>query len=410
MRSLSDAPWLTAQSIQQVFEALEQDGDEARAVGGAVRNTLLGVPVADVDIATTAEPATVMKRALAHGLKPVPTGIDHGTVTVVSSGIAYEVTTLREDVETFGRHAVVRFGRDWSHDARRRDFTMNALYVDRHGRIDDPIGGYEDCLARRVRFIGDAAERIREDYLRILRFFRIHAAYGVGQPDPDGLHAAIRARDGLRRLSAERVGMEVKRLVTTAGAPGVIRLMESCGILEIVTGGVGRLVDFEALRRLDRVAPEAQEAPVCLVALSGFVEEDLDRLVSRFRLSNAERERMMRAHRAAAQLAHGADERGIRGVLFTDGRQPAIDGALLAWARSGGEAYDETWKSLLGLARNWPIPMFPVGGRDLLKQGVAAGPALGAVLARLRAAFMDSDYTMTREDLLRLAEDTRGTA
>ena len=171
--TLRGADWLRAPGIQAVFSAIEQGEDEARVVGGAIRNTLLGHPVPDVDIATTALPEVVMKRAQDAGLKPIGTGIDHGTITIVSEGFPYEVTTLREDVETFGRQARVVFGRDWKKDARRRDFTMNALYADRYGSLHDPLGGLDDCLARRVRFIGDPDNRIREDYLRILRFFRI---------------------------------------------------------------------------------------------------------------------------------------------------------------------------------------------------------------------------------------------
>ena len=204
---LQQAEWLKSPGIQAVFAAIEQEGDEARVVGGAVRNTLLGHPVPDVDIATTASPETVMERARAAGLKPIGTGIDHGTITVVSSGYPYEVTTLREDVETFGRQARVVFGRNWTRDAERRDFTLNALYVDRHGRLHDPLGGLDDCLNRHVRFIGDPDTRIREDYLRILRFFRIYAAYGAGDMDADGLGACLRQRDGLRHLSAERIGL-----------------------------------------------------------------------------------------------------------------------------------------------------------------------------------------------------------
>ncbi|WP_205470521.1 CCA tRNA nucleotidyltransferase [Breoghania sp. L-A4] len=187
MRSLADADWLNTRAIRKVFAAIERDGDAARVVGGAVRNALLDEPVADIDIATTASPQDVTARARAAGLKAVPTGIEHGTVTVISSGTPFEVTTLREDVETFGRHASVRFGRDWTADAQRRDFTMNALYVDSTGAIFDPIGsGYADCLARHVRFIGEPEARIREDYLRILRFFRFHAQYGAGAMDAQG--------------------------------------------------------------------------------------------------------------------------------------------------------------------------------------------------------------------------------
>src|SRR4051812_47651281 len=190
-------PWLKEKPLADLLSVLDRDGEEARVVGGAVRNALLGLPHGDVDIATTAPPAEVTRRAEAAGFKGVPTGFDHGTVTVVIGGRPFEVTTLREDVETFGRRATVKFGRDWKRDAERRDFTMNGLSLSADGDVHDFVGGVEDLKARRVRFIGDAATRIAEDYLRILRFFRFHAYYGEGPLDAEGLHAAIVARGGL---------------------------------------------------------------------------------------------------------------------------------------------------------------------------------------------------------------------
>src|SRR6187455_1828204 len=196
-----DAKWLREGALPRLLEVLDRDGEEARAVGGAVRNALLDMPVGKIDVATTATPQEVTKRVTAAGFKAVPTGIEHGTVTVVIDGAPFEVTTLRQDVETFGRHAKVAFGRDWKRDAERRDFTMNALSAARDGTVYDYVGGLADIEARRVRFIGDAATRIAEDYLRILRFFRFHAAYGEGAPDADGLTAAIKSRAGLDQLS-----------------------------------------------------------------------------------------------------------------------------------------------------------------------------------------------------------------
>src|SRR6476620_1643731 len=190
-RVLADAPWLRSGPAARVLTVLNGGGEEARVVGGAVRNALLRLPTGDIDIATTAVPDEVVRRARAAGIKSVPTGIDHGTVTLVVDRYPFEVTTLREDTETFGRKARVAFGRDWVRDAERRDFTINGLAVDAEGVVHDHVGGLDDIAARRVRFIGDPAQRIAEDYLRILRFFRIHAAYGAGEPDPAGYLACI---------------------------------------------------------------------------------------------------------------------------------------------------------------------------------------------------------------------------
>src|ERR1700743_2596429 len=208
-RVLDNAPWLTSGPTARVLELLNGNSEEARVVGGAVRNALLGISTGDIDIAITALPAEVIRRAKAAGIKSVPTGIEHGTVTLVVEAQPFEVTTLREDIETFGRKAKVAFGRDWKRDAERRDFTINGLSVDAAGVIHDYVGGLADIAARRVRFIGDPDRRIAEDYLRVLRFFRIHAAYGAGEPDREGYLACIAGRDGLATLSAERMRMEI---------------------------------------------------------------------------------------------------------------------------------------------------------------------------------------------------------
>ena len=411
------ADWLQEPALRAVFSALERDGDAVRAVGGAVRNTLLGLKVTDIDLATTALPETVIARATGAGLKVVPTGFDHGTVTVVSDGRAYEVTTLREDVQTHGRHATVRFGRDWRKDAERRDFTMNALYADRDGLVFDPVNGLEDLMARRVRFIGDPAARIREDYLRILRFFRFEAQYGTGSPDAAGLHAAIAARDGLRRLSAERVGQEMRKLVAAPQAAPVIAIMADTGLIEIVVAGVVRSMAFASLRRLDPVAVETREPALGLAALAGFFEEDAARIAERLRLSNAEARRMSLAIRTAAFLEHHlpparagkADpltdqaEKVVQEALYRWGRAPVVDGLLIAWARDGRGPDDDCWTARLTFARKTEVPVFPLAGRDLIAAGMQPGPAIGEALARVEAAWIDRGFAPDKDALLALA-------
>src|SRR5215813_8539851 len=235
-RKLSDVAWLTSGGLPQLLAVLDRDGEEARAVGGAVRNALLGVPVLEVDVATTAVPQEVVRRVTAAGFKAVPTGIEHGTVTVVVDKHPFEVTTLRKDVETYGRRAKVEFGRDWIADAERRDFTINALSATRDGSIYDYTGGLEDLDQRRVRFIGDPGKRIAEDYLRILRFFRFHAAYGTSEhPDAEGLAACIAGREGLDQLSRERVRMEMLKLVVAPHAvPTLIAMADSALLLRVL--------------------------------------------------------------------------------------------------------------------------------------------------------------------------------
>src|SRR5882672_9932635 len=247
VRGLSDAPWLRSGPTAGVLALLNGNGEEARVVGGAVRNALLKIPVADIDIATTALPAEVIRRATAAGIKSVPTGIDHGTVTLVVDAQPFEVTTLREDTETFGRKAKVAFGRDWVGDAHRRDFTINALSAGVDGVVHDYVGGLDDIAARRVRFIGDAGQRIAEDYLRILRFFRIHAAFGAGEVDRAGYLACIAGRAGLATLSAERMRMEMLKFLVADGATGAVTAMADGGLLLPIFGGIAYVGPFAAM-------------------------------------------------------------------------------------------------------------------------------------------------------------------
>ena len=325
---------------------LDRDGEEARVVGGAVRNALLGEPIHEFDIATTAVPEEVIRRATAAGFKPVPTGIEHGTITVVIvDGTPFEVTTLREDIETFGRHAKVRFGRDWRADAERRDFTINALSVARRRRrVSDYVGGPADLAARRVRFIGEAATRIAEDYLRILRFFRFHAFYGEGTPDPTGLHAAILARDGLGVLSRERVRMELMKLMLAPHAGsharghggsrhprrGARRRALSGGRQQHDEGGGGvRPLQGDPVHRLG--------------ALGAAIPEDAERLWQRLRLSNAEHERIASMADAWWRVDPAHGEQAARALINRLGLERFVDRVLLAWARSQAGADDVAW-------------------------------------------------------------------
>ena len=272
-----DAAWLQEAPLKDLLAVLDGAGEEARVVGGAVRNALLAEPVGEIDIATTALPPEVMRRAEVAGFKAVPTGIEHGTVTVVAHGRPFEVTTLREDVETFGRHAKVAFGRHWRRDAERRDFTMNALSLARDGTVYDYVGGLADVEARRVRFIGDAATRIAEDYLRILRFFRFHAAYGEGALDPAGVAACIAGRAGLDQLSRERVRAELIKLLPARHAVPVLAAMTESGLLDRVLGGVPLLASHANMRKLEAALALAPDPVRGLGALGVSTVEDAER-------------------------------------------------------------------------------------------------------------------------------------
>ncbi|MHA1517369.1 MAG: CCA tRNA nucleotidyltransferase, partial [Alphaproteobacteria bacterium] len=276
--SLDRAQWLVRPETKRAFAALSGDTGATRAVGGAVRDALLGLPVSDVDLATTLPPEKVIVRARGAGLKAIPTGLEHGTVTIVADGTSFEVTTLRRDVETFGRKASVSFTEDWAEDAARRDFTLNALYAGADGTLFDPLGGYPDLAAGRVRFIGDPVRRISEDYLRILRFFRFNASYGRGALDAEGLSACVRERAGLRLLSAERVAAELKRLMVAPRAAEAVSVLFTHGLLCDILGCVPRLPRFERLVEVEAALGRAPSSVLRLAALAVFVPEDAKRL------------------------------------------------------------------------------------------------------------------------------------
>ena len=390
---LNTAPWLQRLETQAVFAALAARNFAARAVGGAVRNTLLGLPVTDVDIATTARPDEVVAAAEAAGLKAVPTGIAHGTVTIIAGGTAYEVTTLRKDVETHGRHATVAFTDDWTADARRRDFTLNALYCSAGGEVFDPLSGYADLMARRVRFIGDAGERIREDYLRILRFFRFTATYGEGPPDRSGLVACVRERAGLAVLSGERMREEMLRLLAAPRGAELISVMLDFGLLPQVLGAAPRPGLLARLIHLQAALGLAPDAVLRLAALAVEVAEDTERLRSRFRLSNEETAKLMRAAMRAPAIDPNASENTAKAYLYAEGAAAFQESVLLAWARSGEESASSAWRGRFALPERWHAPRFPIGGADVMALGVPAGPRVGELLRTLEAWWIAGDFT-----------------
>ena len=392
-----------------VLAVLDRDGEEARVVGGAVRNVLLGVPQGEIDIATTALPDEVVRRTTAAGFRPVATGIEHGTVTVVADGVPFEVTTLREDVETYGRRAKVVFGRDWRRDALRRDFTINALSLARDGTVYDYVGGRADLAAHRVRFIGDPATRIAEDYLRILRFFRFHAIYGAGAPDPAGLAAGIRARGGIESLSRERVRMELVKLLTAPRAGPTLAVMTEAGILGPVLGGVPRLASFAQMEAIETVSGLGTDACRRLGALAVFIVEDAERLSERLRLSNAETERLASMAQAWWRLpAAVADERALRALLYRLGEQRFVDRMTLAWSRTPADASDPVWRRAVTLPRRWQPPTFPLKAADLIVRGVAKGPALGRAMAAAEEAWVAADFPREASTIAAIADAAVG--
>jgi len=401
--TLGDAPWLRSGATARVLELLNGNGEEARVVGGAVRNALMQLPVGEIDIATTAVPDEVIRRAKAAGLKSVPTGIDHGTVTLVIENQPFEVTTLREDTETFGRKAKVAFGRDWKIDANRRDFTINALSAGPDGAVHDYVGGLADVAARRVRFIGEASQRIEEDYLRILRFFRMHAAFGAGEIDRAGYLACIGGRAGLSSLSAERVRMEMLKLLVAGGAAGAIEAMADAGLLQAITGGVTYGGTFAAMIAAEHALGLTPDAMRRLAALAVAVTEDARRLATRLRLSNTEAKALDSMGHRWWRLA-GMDEARAKRRLYRLGEGPYRDRLLLAWARAGGDGGDEDWIALARLPERWAAPKFPLKAADFTARGIAEGPALGHVLTLAEDAWLAGDFPLDAAALASIAD------
>ncbi|MDO5658694.1 MAG: CCA tRNA nucleotidyltransferase [Paracoccus sp. (in: a-proteobacteria)] len=394
-----DAPFLRDPALQSVLAMLETGGHRALIVGGAVRNALIGAPVADVDIASDARPETVVELAAAAGLRTVPTGINHGTVTVIAEGSAFEVTTFRRDVATDGRRATVAYADSIDEDAQRRDFTMNALYADRKGVVLDPVGGLDDLAARRLVFVGTPEARITEDYLRILRFFRFLAWYGR-EAEPQALAACTALKDGLSQISAERIGAEMRRLLAAPDPGFALALMDGGGVLDACLPGASAAI-IPALIAAERAEDEAPHWPRRLAALGGR------NTAQHLRLSRAEAKTQallaaLAAGEASADPQHKASN-GLDAIAYHHGAAIARDVALIRAAR--GEALPQGWQALVARAAGARLP---VCAADLMPQ--LDGPALGAGLRAAEGAWIASGFTASRAALIAAAVEQAGGA
>ena len=394
------ALWMSEPAVAAVLAALARDGGAARFVGGCVRDTLLGRPIGDIDVATPLPPDEVMRRLDAAGIKGVPTGLAHGTVTAVAPLRHIEITTLRRDVETDGRHARVAFTDDWRADAARRDFTMNALFLDAGGQVFDPMGGLGDLKAGRVRFVGDPGTRIREDVLRLLRFYRFHAHYGRTEPD-EAARAACRALVYLLpTLSGERVAAELLKLLAAADPAPTLELMRADGVLAVLLPEAQRLDLLRALVPLEETADPLRRLAALLVPDQAQVAAVAERL----RLSNAQRERLLALAEPPWPFALRANQRDQHRALHHLGVGLFRDLVLLAMAETG-EA--ERGRRLLRLAEGWRPREFPLKGRDVAALGVPPGPRMGELLAEVEEWWelgdFRADYLACRAELRKRA-------
>lgn len=390
--AIPHAPWLKAPATQALIAALEgARADSSRFVGGCVRNTLMGREVDDIDIATQLTPDQVTEVAKQAGFAAHPTGIEHGTVTVVVNHKPFEVTTLRRDVSTDGRRATVAFTENWEEDAERRDFRMNALYADASGEIHDLTGGgLEDARVGRVIFIGDAHQRIKEDYLRILRFFRFNAWYAKGPLDPHGLSACADLVAGLDALSAERIWKETKKLLA---APDPRAAWEGMSAIEVRARALPEMSHEQRLDALVRLDAELllPVDPMTRVASALPDQESARALARRLKLSNEERERLVAALGDDVKIVSYMSLKEMRRAIYKLGNEAFRDRVMLAWAGAGGEKA-QAWRALIAHAQMWTPPKLPLSGDEVMAAGVPAGPKVGEVMREVEAWWLDADF------------------
>ncbi len=396
-RTIAPRPWMTAPQTCAVIAALADAGIVARFVGGCVRDALLGRAIADIDIATPARPEEVIAALEKAGIKPVPTGIEHGTITAVVSTPEprhFEITTLRRDVETYGRRARVAFDADWAEDAARRDFTINAIYLDPDGTLHDPVGGIDDLEAHRVRFVGDPAQRIAEDVLRVMRYYRFEARFGGGSGDAAARAACRDAVPLLLKLSAERVSQEFLRLLAVSDPVPALRMMAEDGVLAAILPEATRI---DRLQRLIAIEPK----PDALRRLGALTEVDRDgavALAERLRLSNEQRDRLV-GLAPPRPIDPGGDARAHRLALYRLGANRYRDLALLFAADNGLK--ENRLRELLTFAAAWQRPQFPLKGRDVTALGIPPGKRVGELLGRVQKWWEDGDFNADRAACLK---------
>ncbi|MEO8558983.1 MAG: CCA tRNA nucleotidyltransferase [Rhodospirillales bacterium] len=388
-------PWMTAPETARVLAALAKGGIAARFVGGSVRNALLGVAIDDIDLAVACKPEDTLRLLIGAGIRAISTGIEHGTITAVSNGKHFEITSLRRDAETFGRKARVEFTDDWLEDAQRRDFTVNAMFADADGALYDFFDGRADLAAGRIRFVGMSAERIKEDVLRILRFFRFQAWYGKEPLHQESFAACVAAAPSMSKLSGERVQKEMRRLLEATDPVPTLRLMADNKILAHWLPELGALDTLTALVALERERGEAD--PWRRLAALLPPDSDVAALAERWRLSNAVSERLQAMVVAEPTIQAQATLQQRRQWRYRLGDTLYADRVLLAWAKAApSNAAASNYGVALQLARDWPAPNFPLSGADVVALGVAPGPQIGALLRAVEAWWIDGDFSANR--------------
>ena len=392
--------WMQSEAVLALFAAMPDES--LRFVGGCVRNAVWDEPVGDIDLACQLEPQAVVEALNKANIRHVPTGIDHGTVTAVIDGTPYEITSLRRDVETDGRRAVVAYTRDWAKDAQRRDLTVNALYADLSGQVFDPTGqGLDDLKVRKFRFVGAADQRVREDYLRILRFFRFLAWYGGREKvDAASLKACRENQSGIKKLSAERIWTEMKKLLSARNPVRACHIMLTNGILETVFPEANNVDGLEALVRLESREGIKPDPLLRLMAMSAREPLQMALLTKRLKMSKSETARLRGWADDDAQLSTDMAERDRLAAIYKSGKTVIFDRARLRAAGEADAIQSAHWMVLADLALGWQAPTFPVTGKDLAEAGVPKGPGMGKALKALEALWVRSGFSTEKPQLL----------
>jgi len=408
VQRIKPTDWMRAPATSAVIDALRADGQEVRFVGGCVRDSLLGgfsLDAGDIDIATPDRPERVMALLDRANIKNIPTGLAHGTITAVVAHRHFEITTLRVDVKSHGRHADVAFTDNWQEDAARRDFTMNALTCTPEGDLYDPYGGIADLEASLVRFVGDAMRRIEEDHLRLLRFFRFHAWFGKGAPDSTGLAAAVSSAQSLRKLSGERIRNEMLKLLAAKDPALVIDIMAAGGVLAEIVPVAN---DTQVLRGLQVIEAETEADPVRRLASLVGDGADAKALAERLRLSNEERDRLVAMLSPPGTISAALDAQALRRDLYTHGAARMIDWLILAWAENGNNV--DSYRRMITAAKSWQPIALPIKGADALVLGRAAGPEIGDLLKAVEGWWIAADFAPTRDQCLEKLRNLAGDA
>ncbi len=403
--NLKMAPWFAAASVRQVFELLGGTGGEVAIVGGAVRNHLLDVPVSDIDFATTLLPETVQERAAKANLKAIPTGIDHGTITLIIDNQSYEVTTLRRDITTDGRRAIVAYGTDWLEDAKRRDFTCNALYIDNEGTVYDPLcEGLMDIKQGRIRFIGDPGTRIREDHLRILRLYRFQAHYGKKPLDSQAVTAVINERLGIRSLSADRRRDEMLKLLAAEEPQNAIRQMMHHGLLTLVLAQAPNINRLNKYLAIETALGEEPDPLLRLGVLYIYHNQDAQRLANHMALSKQQLKVIKPLAETTTMPALETTEPALKAhriAHYKRGKTGYLTALKASWVKSSRSPADLMLKQLYKGAKDWAVKTFPLEGKDLIKAGIRPGPEIGTLLGKLETLWLEEDMQPGATELLR---------